>query len=697
MDLYSHYIWTGRDASIEIPSIGLTLSSPFTYAWKGEPVQDPDVQTGPAVDPALPIRLVDAETADHARRERIRQGINPFSYANLSPEERGVYVRWLAGGRVDLLPFPELYWLYLAGIEGRLLKETTEVKYTPNSDTVQLLGVADYLDLAEIDELLELLVSVGSQITDPKCRSAYRGLWKAVSTSLGRLRVSDKPIPADCRPFAPMRPAFGLRLAEMAHDNKPLDAETAALYASWYGKEYFSKHDLHEVSDYCDLWLQLWKARYKNPVTLRAWTHRTGYRYRLATDPHLTVELRVDKTNLVQHDSAVGTHIKYSAMQIFEALKPYAHEMLRGDPHGEAHLRLPPELLDPQTFAAFETLHGEVLASGGVLLTAKSMARRLGLPLNHVMWLLPRTASTLNHFRLEVLADPASGGVVLNPDDPFVLHPSASEPDVADLRLYRILAGAAWLNGQPTPRQSECLTAGFAAINEYIYEGSTPKTNWKAQAILWRVTEVKRSAIAPGMRWVERIVESQSDNTLMTILKKHALGIVLADGSSPDAIRAAEKLYKSMGLAQEDLYRDLAGGQTEVGELDLGKVEKLQHESRQAASMLQDVFTETDEEPHEEKASPDDTDAVAAAVINGLDEAHCQLLAELLSQPEWPRATLEAICSRHGLLLDGAIERLNEDAWERFGQPLIEGDDPLAIDAKTASEYTLTAANGVSA
>jgi TerB-C domain len=35
---------------------------------------------------------------------------------------------------------------------------------------------------------------------------------------------------------------------------------------------------------------------------------------------------------------------------------------------------------------------------------------------------------------------------------------------------------------------------------------------------------------------------------------------------------------------------------------------------------------------------------------------------------------------------DGAIDTLNEAAFEHVGAPVIEGDDPIQVDAATAKE-----------
>ena len=52
----------------------------------------------------------------------------------------------------------------------------------------------------------------------------------------------------------------------------------------------------------------------------------------------------------------------------------------------------------------------------------------------------------------------------------------------------------------------------------------------------------------------------------------------------------------------------------------------------------------------------------------------------LLARAHWTRAELEELCADRGLMTDGALERLNEAAFERHDLPLLEGDEPLELN-----------------
>jgi hypothetical protein len=59
--------------------------------------------------------------------------------------------------------------------------------------------------------------------------------------------------------------------------------------------------------------------------------------------------------------------------------------------------------------------------------------------------------------------------------------------------------------------------------------------------------------------------------------------------------------------------------------------------------------------------------------------AHDKFLSLLLTNPVWSRADLLRAAAESQIMLDGALERINEAALEFSGEVLIEGDDPLYV------------------
>jgi hypothetical protein len=70
----------------------------------------------------------------------------------------------------------------------------------------------------------------------------------------------------------------------------------------------------------------------------------------------------------------------------------------------------------------------------------------------------------------------------------------------------------------------------------------------------------------------------------------------------------------------------------------------------------------------------------------GLDNSHTQLLQELLEKVEWSRDEYQKLASSLKLMPDGAIEVINEWAFEVYDEAIIENDDPLIIYKELLNE-----------
>lgn len=66
-------------------------------------------------------------------------------------------------------------------------------------------------------------------------------------------------------------------------------------------------------------------------------------------------------------------------------------------------------------------------------------------------------------------------------------------------------------------------------------------------------------------------------------------------------------------------------------------------------------------------------------------DRHCEQgddrrLAQDLLALKWTRAELADAAADLDLMLDGALEQINEAAFDAFDEPLCEGDDPVSVN-----------------
>lgn len=185
------------------------------------------------------------------------------------------------------------------------------------------------------------------------------------------------------------------------------------------------------------------------------------------------------------------------------------------------------------------------------------------------------------------------------------------------------------------------------------------------------------------------------------VLANVAIEVVAADGRiTPEEVRALEVIYKAMGLDKKDLFSnlhsisqsnpsthaansDIASSEDGEIELDMTRIAAISRDTAKASTLLASIFEEEDEdeitpEPVIEEETP--------SRYSGLDIKHAQLLQELLAKPQWPREEYEQLVSNLNLMPDGAIETINEWAFENLDDAIIEDDDPMSIYSELLNE-----------
>ena len=226
-------------------------------------------------------------------------------------------------------------------------------------------------------------------------------------------------------------------------------------------------------------------------------------------------------------------------------------------------------------------------------------------------------------------------------------------------------------------------------------------------------------SVEPDLPLIRRRVQHASEQASRE-LGQVALAVVAADGIvDPAEIRAVERVYRTLGLDPAGLYGELhalaaspdlvavvrrstpsagysippqpadTSSPTLTGpiRLDPDRVSAIMADTAQVSRLLHEIFQ--DERDREEG---DDGTKVAvpevAKQFTGLDAAHCCLVKELIARPEWTLAEFEELARRSDLPPAGALETINEWAFDRFDDALIEDDDPLELNPEIRSALT---------
>lgn len=166
------------------------------------------------------------------------------------------------------------------------------------------------------------------------------------------------------------------------------------------------------------------------------------------------------------------------------------------------------------------------------------------------------------------------------------------------------------------------------------------------------------------------------------------------DGTvSPDEVKFLERVYKTLQVDTKLVYSDLHSAGAPIPAavsaprkeapvvgfaLDPARIAQLQRETEEVTALLANVFAEETVEV-EAVAAEEDEPPPQASVL-GLDQSYVAFLRMLISRPTWTRHELVDVAADMELMLDGALEHINEAALDNFDAPLVEGDDPVEIN-----------------
>jgi hypothetical protein len=640
------------------------------------------------VNPELPVAPVSGPVSGPAP-----------AYHLLSPSMRTRYLAWLAGGRLDEAP-SSLVLLFCFGLERRVLvDEDPGVRRELPAITAEVRRLrARCGPLPALDRLLDLLELVGAPRASagPAVPDAPRSPSRmTVRLALARCAATAAPVPAGwAHAWAEHHPALARRSAQTR-----CPEEFGRLFAVRYRDRHGT--GLVPPEDVAGIRLSYQPA---SPGLATALVCREDL-------PDVFSEPRCVR--------ALGTLVDGVAT----ALDPYSRWLARF-PQGRGTLTattmLPAELVDPRSGQlgalrvwAESRLSGrpravvEVAELGRYwrMATPDRMARdetialltvlsllgfgiepdaRFGAPTlapgPAVLFRLRRPAADRPGARFPAAAAAvrcaaavASAAGPVDPAGPVGAAVLAAAADLAAvLRLepgedLRITARLAWLLATGVDvdrlgRQTAPLTAADREVaGRYLVTvaaAADPAVGPATIAMLTRVYRILR--LEPAL--------------VFGRLHEHSLGPPAALAPQPGPPWADEPVVvQAAGDAPHGYALPWAVP------LDEKAIAHKLAESTAAAALLAEIFDEDEPPPPARSA-----DCLPPAA--GLDAVHSGLLRALAARRSWTREEFGSLAAAHGVLPDGALDRLNEAAIDTVGAPVVEDSDTLMVDHDVLQE-----------
>lgn len=606
------------------------------------------------------------------------------SYGEISPQGRRAYLNWLAQGRSHPDCDIGLVFLFFYGLERRVIFDTQ----SDASIKAEWPAIAN--------ELRRLLAIYG-----PRSGSFLRYAgellnWIELERVSARSKLYLEPIPDFPRSYE-LPVYLKLALGQASVDRAPIPAELALAWVRLNPETPLRTAAMRCPQEFERLFVQRYRALPGGGLVLPKNRTKLKFVYRPASAGFNGINIGLgfgDVPDVTALTAPIRTLMEI-ANQCTDDLGAFSR-MVGKDPTARASLdgllQLPATLWPPEAQTRIETLRNTMQA--GV-----STQR-----LDEVIALLGGSRQAVNRDRVRALARALQDvGIGMEPDvltgarapsgeDPVVLFAlSPGEASAADTDAYRTAALTLQLASAVAHADGDISAQETAHLRREIalWSHLTPRSRERLHAHLsWLIAApVTLASLKKKLEPLEHSAK-QAVATFMATLAQ-------ADGMvSPDEVKFLEKVYKALGVEPKQVFSDIhavgagsapaaRGSKTTGFRLDAARIAELEQDTARVSALLSQIFTEEAvpppvPTPAEAEAEPE-AGPIQGGALLGLDTAHSALVRLMLSRPQWSRAELEDAASDLELMLDGALEQVNEACFDAHDIPLSEGEDPIDI------------------
>ena len=605
------------------------------------------------------------------------------SYSAISPTARRAYLSWLADGRCHPEADIGYVFLYFYGLERRVLVDA-------RSDPIVKA------DLPLIGAELRRLIGVYGERSRSFRRYASELLdWVEVVLHGGTLyerSIADVPRTAELPIY------LRLALGQAALAGLPVPP---ALALAWV------KHDpaisLRTPATRCaDHFNALFGQRYTDTfgdgLKLPRNRTRLKFAYRPASAGFLGREVTMSFGDIPDVTAVTGPIRKLQQVvdAITKELEPYSRLIAKTPEAADAlegHLLLPIALWSQAGQSAIEALRSR-MNDGALLLSYGNLLGDLGARSTLSRANLQALARTLESVRIGFEPDVLAGARSPKPENNIVLfdlppgepHPRMTPAYQAARLTLQMASSVAAADGSFNDAEHELLRR---QVQDWSHLTAHHRHRLLAHLRLLSKEPMSLTALKQQLDPLSQPERESIASFMATVAQ--------SDGTvSPAEVKLLEKLYKALGVDAKKVFSDLhaaAAGAVAIERieqsgfvLDPARIAALQQDTQRVSALLSTIFAEGEDQTPAHAELPEREPMVhegsTQGGVLGLDEAHSAFARLLLSRPQWTRAELEDAAADLDLMLDGALEQLNEAAYRSHDIPFTDGDDPLAVDAE---------------
>ncbi|MCP5285397.1 MAG: TerB N-terminal domain-containing protein [Burkholderiaceae bacterium] len=659
---------------------GLTIPGGMVYVGTSLPTPFDD-RDPCLIDPTRPV----ASQGDYTERD---MGYWP-SYSEVSPHARGAYLNWLAGGRQDPRADIGYVFLFFYGLERRAIIDGAK------DEAAQ----ADWPLIAE--ELRRLLTIYADK--SHSFRNYAGALLDWVSLAAHPARLYERPVPEFPRTFE-LPLYIRLALGQAAVDAAPVPAHLALAWARLDPTISLRTPATRCAEQFEQLFAQKYAEMHGSGMVLPRNRTKLKLVYRAASagfqgyqELKLTFKDTPDVTVLTGPARKLQDVVE-AATKPLESFSRLVGKTPEAKATLEALLLLPSPLWPQEAQQALQTLKGR-MGDGMVAMPFKDLLDALGASGTFTKDKTLALARTLESANVGMEPDVLGGTKPPKPDEKVVLFALPPTEQLSRANgPYRAAALTLQLASAVAAADGEFGIKEMSHLRETVMSWShlTPAHVRRLLAHLRLLMQAPASLTALKKRF-----EPLDISTKETIAAFMAT-VAQSDGEvSPAEVKMLEKVYKALGVDSKKVFSDVhavaagtkptAAATAKVEQsgfkLDPARIAALQKDTEKVSALLANIFTETEEPAVAAAAEPVEAEtetetAEAPKGLMGLDEAHTALARMMLSRPEWSREELLDVAADLDLMLDGALEHINEAAFDTHDMALFEGDDPVTVNAE---------------
>lgn len=630
------------------------------------------------------------------------------SYGHIDPQARRTYLEWLASGRkrpnIDI----GYVFLYFYGLERRAIfdaaLDSALMRDYPMLavELTRLLGIYGNSS-ASFKKYAEQLLDWITFTHDPKLYASTNfakienSLMK-IKFALGQASVDATPIPAKLiRAWIKQeRHLFSIKTLAMRFGSQ-FDAIFETKYREQFGSGIVVKPNKE-------------KLKFTYAPASSGFSDKTGISMRFKDIPDLTMAYStIDSINAIIEDAT-------------RAIEPFSRYMSR-NPQGATDLEglvLLPSYLWPTLFRQkLHELKRAVLKAPMAMTYQELMATlSAGTPLKKDKF--EALTQSLTGISIGIEPDFCLTSKVPRTDETIVLFDLPNLPDPGrDTTNYNTCLLTVKIASAVMKEDADFNKSAFNYLNPQLqfwtHLPANHRARLSAQLRILHARPIKLHTLSKQIQDLSQGAKNAIIACMATLVKSDRI-LTAYD------VRFMQRVYVALGLdathylldhqsilAADDKKKaaisktQLHSTTTPTFVLDPLKIAALQSETSTVDALLQNIFTQqaiedvqanaqntlhdyTIESPEILRAQSANNEHNAQSVNNlnsilpGLDAAHSAFVECLLTREVWSRAELQDIASGMELMLDGALERLNDAAFDAHSMPFSEGEDPVEIN-----------------